>query len=63
MTKANKGDRNEFDYVARDKRGLTEHVCELCDKHFGWVYEFDLNESHFYCDECYKNIPDYYFPN
>ena len=27
-------------------------ICDLCGKQIGWVYEFDLNESYFYCDEC-----------
>jgi hypothetical protein len=62
MRKAQKREQDNRGYVARDKTGLGKLQCDLCGKHLGWVYEFDLNESYFYCDECYDKIPEYYFP-
>jgi len=62
MKKANEGQRDEYGYLARSKKGLTKLECDLCGKEICWVYDFDLNESFFYCDECYKKIPEFYFP-
>ena len=61
MKPAKKGEQDRTGYVARDKKSLEKLVCDLCDKHLCYVYGYDLNESHFYCDECYKTIPEYYF--
>lgn len=63
MKKASKGDRLPSGYKARHKENLERLDCDLCGKFICWVYEYDLNESHFYCSDCYKDIPEYYFPH
>jgi len=31
---------------------VSELACDECGKHICWVYDFDLNGSYFYCDDC-----------
>ena len=62
MKKALKDERLPSGYMARDKKDLDKLTCYSCDKFLCWVYEYDLNESYFFCEDCYKKIPDYFFP-
>ncbi len=29
-------------------------ICDECGKHIAHVYDFDLNDSYFACDECFE---------
>ena len=41
-----------------DSDGLKMNVhpleCDKCKKRIGWVHEYDLDESYFFCEDCAK---------
>ena len=36
------------------EKDLEELRCSNCDKFLCYVYAFDLNDSYFYCADCFK---------
>ena len=37
---------------------LTPLECDTCHRHLGWVYEWDLQGSYFYCNFCMQVMCD-----
>lgn len=62
MREAKKGERDKYEYVAREKAELDDLECSWCGKFICKTYADDLNGSYFYCVDCYNKLPDYFFP-
>jgi hypothetical protein len=46
-------DLKEAEDIKYMMENLTELCCNGCGKKIGFMYEFDLNGSYFYCEECH----------